>query len=288
MAIDNFIPELWSAALLTSLSKVLVYGQGNVINTDYEGMIKRMGDTVRINAIGEITINDYVKNQTITDPQELLSAQTVLNITQAKFFNFMVDDVDAVQANVSVMLEAMRRASYALRNVIDQFIAGQYTDVSASNLIASDASPFIPTITAGTGFNDAYDKIVDLGIILDQNNVPEDGRFVIIPPKYVGYLLKDNRFVNYGTEMNRATLATGQIGRISGLDVLTSNNVPNTAATKYKVLAGHKMAWTFANQINQVEAFRPYNRFADAIKGLALYGSKVVRPECLALLTTSP
>lgn len=288
MAIDNFIPELWAASLLVSLQKVLVYAQPNVINTDYEGLIRHLGDTVRINAIGEITVNNYTKNATITDPQELLSAQTTLNITQAKFFNFMVDDVDQVQTNVNVMMEAMRRASYALRNVIDQFIASQYTDVASANLVGSDASPYIPNVVAASGYNDAYERLVDLNVVLDQNNVPEEGRWCIVPPKYVGYLLKDNRFVSYGTTANRDALNNGTIGRVSGLDVMVSNNVPNTGGIKYKILAGHNMAWTYASQISQVEAFRPYNRFADAIKGLALFGAKVVRPECLALLTANP
>lgn len=285
MALNNFIAEIWSAQLLVALKKSLVYGSDLVINKDYSGEIKKMGDTVRINSIGDPAIFDYVKNAPIGNPQQLSSAQSTLTISKAKGFNFMVDDVDAAQSNINVMGEAMNRSGYRLKDGADQFIAAQY--VEAANALYSDGSPYVPTITAGSGFNDAYDRLIDMDVALDENNVPEDGRWAIVPPWYEGLLLKDNRFVGYGTDKNRAAMENGMIGRVGGLTVLKSNNVPNTNATKYKLLAGHSMAWSFAEQINEVEAYRHQQFFSDAVRGLYLYGARVVRPEALVVLTAN-
>jgi len=285
MALDNFIPEIWSANLLVSLQKSFVYADPYVINGDYEGEIRKMGDSVRISSIGDPTISNYVKNTAIGNPQELTSAQSTLTISQAKSFNFMVDDVDAAQANISVMQEAMRRAAYRLKDGYDQFIAALYTDIAAANITFPDTAPFTPTITAGTGYNDAYDQLITLEVKLDENNIPEDGRWVVIPPWYEGLLLRDNRFVSFGTDANRDTLANGVIGRVGGMVVKKSNNVPNITGTKYKIIAGHSMAWSAANQINEVEAYRHQQFFADAMRGLFLYGAKVLRPESLAMMS---
>jgi len=100
-------------------------------------------------------------------------------------------------------------------------------------------------------------------------------------------MLKDDRFVKSGTEGSEQRLLNGYIGRAAGFDVLKSNNVPNTNGALYKIIAGHSIAWSYAEQVNQVEAYRPERRFADAVKGLHLYGGKTVRPTALAVLTAS-
>lgn len=281
MALTNFIPELWSARLLENLRKNLVYGQEGVINRDYEGEIRQYGDTVRINAIGTVTVGDYTRNTNIGDPETLTDAQTTLLIDQSKYFNFQIDDLDAAQQNPKVMDAAMREAAYALRNTADQFIASHYTEVAAGNTIGSDVTPEVPTAST------AYELLVDLATLLDENNVPEDDRWAIVPPWYHGLLLKDDRFVSSGATQAEDRLANGRIGRVAGLTVLVSNNVPNNAGAAYKILAGHPIAWSYAEQVNKVEAYRPEQRFADAVKGLHLYGAKVVRPQALALLVAS-
>jgi hypothetical protein len=125
---------------------------------------------------------------------------------------------------------------------------------------------------------------------LDEADVPEQGRFVIVPPWYEGLMLKDDRFIKTGSSAAENRLANGIIGYAAGFIVLKSNNVPKVAAGQgvvenYKIIAGHNIAWSFAEQVNQVEAYRPEKRFADAVKGLHLYGCKVVRPEALAVLS---
>ncbi|MCL6611183.1 MAG: P22 coat protein - protein 5 domain protein [Peptococcaceae bacterium] len=281
MALDNFIPEIWSARLLVSLKKFLVYGQDGVVNRDYEGEIRQMGDTVRINSIGPVTVGTYTKNTNIGDPEALTDAQTTLTIDQAKYFNFLVDDVDRAQQNPKVMDQAMQEAAYALRDAADQYIAGLYTGVAAGNTIGNDTTPIVPTKT------DAYEHLVDLSVILTDAKVPQDGRWVVVPPWFYGLLLKDDRFVDASKAGTDAALRNGEVGKAAGFTVLQSHNVPNTSGAKYKIIAGHPIAISYAEQINKVEAFRPEKRFADAVKGLHLYGAKLVRPEAIAVMTAN-
>lgn len=278
MALDSFIPQVWSARLLMNLHKKLVYAQEGVVNRDYEGEIRDMGDTVKINAIGPVTIGTYTKNTDITDPETLTDSQTMLLIDQAKYFNFQIDDVDRAQQNPKVMDAAMREAAYGLANVADQYVAGLYTGVSAGNTIGDDTTPVVPDKT------NAYEYLVDLATILDENDIPEDGRWVVVPPWFHGLLQKDDRFV-HATTAGDGVVRNGVIGQAAGFTVYKSNNVPNTSGTKYKIIAGHPWAITYADQINKVEAYRPEKRFADAVKGLHLYGAKLVRPNAIAVMT---
>lgn len=281
MALNSFIPEIWSARLLYNLNKTLVYGQQNVVNREYEGEIKAKGDTVRINSIGRVTVGDYAKNNDMAAPETLTDAQTTLVIDQAKYFNFQIDDIDKIQQYPKVMDEAMQEAAYALANTADQFIAGHYVDVAAGNTIGDDTTPEAPTAQT------AYELLVDLSVLLDENDIPPTGRWVIVPPWYEGLMLKDDRFVKSGVMPAEQRLLNAIVGQAAGFTVLKSNNVPNTAGAKYKIVAGHPMAWSFAEQASQVEAYRPESRFADAVKGLHLYGAKVVRPNALAVLTAN-
>jgi hypothetical protein len=274
MAVTNFIPQIWSARLNENLKKVLVYG--TVVNTDYEGDIRQAGDTVKINSVGAVSIGTYDGATGISAPEELNSSQVLLMIDQAKYFNFKVDDVDKAQANVNLLDIGMREAAYGLKDVMDTYIASLYTGVAAGNTIGDDTTPIVPTST------NAYDYLVDLGVILDENNVPEIDRFVIVPAWFHGLLLKDARFTK-----DPQIMATGYIGEVDGMKVFKSNNVPNTAGTKYKIIAGYKGAIAFAQQINNVEAYRPENFFADAVKGLALYGAKLIKPQAIAVLTAN-
>ena len=279
MSINNFIPTVWSARLLMGLDKAHVYGA--LINRDYEGEIKEKGNTVKINSIGEVTIGDYVKNSDMSAPEELNGSPQVLEITQGKYFNFQLDDVDKAQQTPKLMDKAMNRSSYALNDVSDRYIASFYTDAAAANLIGSDASPVVPTVS------NAYDHLVDLGVKLDEANVPSDGRWVVIPAWFHGLLQKDSRFVAVGTSKSDEVLRNGRIGEAAGFTVHKSNNVPNIAGTKFKIMAGHSLALSFAEQIVSVEAYRPEKRFADAVKGLHVYGGKTVVPQALAVLTAN-
>lgn len=303
MSLNNFIPEIWSQELLKNLRRTLVYA--NLCNTDYDGAIAKMGDTVRINAIGDITVSNYTKDTSIGSPQTLTDAQTILQITQAKFFNFAVDDVDKAQGNPAVMAEAMSYAGYKLRFNIDQFVAGLYTDVATTNLIGSAGAPVTVAVANQTnigGGTTLYDYLVQLNQLMTQVDVPDAGDgFVVMPAWGQTLLAQDIRFTSFNTPEAQAARrsgnplggmagqAAGYIGDINNMACYVSNNAPHIGGTvgasgsQDVFLAGHKIAWSFADNVQEVEGYRPPDRFADAVKGLHLYGAKVVRPQALAV-----
>ena len=275
MAISTFVPQIWEARLLEHLDKALVYG--NLVNRDYEGDIRNQGDTVKINQISDITVNNYTKGSNITY-ESVDGTPTTLTIDQAKYFAFKVEDIDQVQANVNLVDGAMARASYALRDVVDKHIAAHYTDVT--NTIGDDTTP--ESITSA---NKAYEALVDLRTALDEKNVQSTGRFVVVPPAFYAYMLKDSRFVAAGTSKTDSVLANGFIGQAAGFDIYQSNNVPNTEGTLYKVMAGTRQGISYAQQILSTEALRLEGTFSDAVRGQLVYGSVTVQPKALAVLT---
>ena len=266
---DNFIPELWSARLLQNLDKTFVYPQ--CANRTYEGEVRNLGDTVHIQKFGDIEVADYTKAGGVGEPKDPGAGSTVaLVIDQAKYFNFKIEDIEAVQANVNLMEKAMQRAAYAIGDVIDKYIASFVKDAGING-----------GEVAVTKEN-AYDTLVDLKVKFNKENVPAAGRFVVVPPEFLGMLEKDDRYTKYDAADVKAN---GVRGRVAGFDVRESNNVPFTSeGSKYTVMAGTDMAIAYAGQIAKMEAFRPEASFSDACKGLYVYGAKVVEPKALAKL----
>ena len=271
MAFTNFIPEVWSARLLEHLDNVHVYSA--LLNRDYEGDIRAYGDTVHINQIGDIAINDYT-GEDLAAPEELDSTMMELKIDQAKYFNFQVKDIDNAQSNPKVVDAAMQRASYNINDVIDNYLAGL--------LLAGVKSGSTITAQTLTSAN-AYDYLVDLGVLLNEHNVPMLGRWVVIPPWFHGLLLKDERFVGNGTGYNQAILQGGWVGDAAGFRIHLSNNVPESAGS-YSVIAGTNAAGSFAEQLVELEAYRLEKNFSDGLKGLHVYGAKVTQPDGLVVL----
>lgn len=271
MSVSNFIPELWSKRINQKLRKSLVFG--SVVNTDYEGEIGSGGDTVKINSIGDVTIGNYVPNSTSITPEQLNDYQTTLSIDTKKYFAFKVDDVDKAQVNANVMDEAMQSAAWGLKNAADESIAALYT--GAANTI---------TTTAIDSTN-AFAAVLTLGQYLSQENIPEDGRWLVIPPWFKTKLLLAKALVtDNGAAADAFT--NGKVGRVGGFDLYESNNVANDGTTYY-IMAGTRKAISFAAQVNKVEAYRPEASFSDAVKGLYVYGTKVVYPDALAVLTAT-
>jgi N4-gp56 family major capsid protein len=282
MAINAFVPQVWAAQLLVALQKALVFAQAGVVNRDYEGEISEYGDTVKITSISDPTIGTYTPNSTTITPEELNDAQRNLVIDQAKYFAFKVDDVNKRQARGDVMPEAMRRAAYKLRDVVDQYVAAFYTSVAAANQVNSGSAVSITTAAL------AYTNLVKLRTELDEANVTTEGRWVVIPPWYEALLLDSPNFINAEKAADGgAALRNGRIGRAAGFDILKSNNVVNVTGDDYAILAGVPTAISYAEQINKVEAYRPESSFSDAVKGLHLWGAKVIRPDSLAYLLAS-
>ena len=278
MAIDTFIPEVWSSTLLVALEEQHVTAQPGIVNRDYEGEINQFGDTVHIGSLADPTISNYVKNVTVIAPQTLTTTDAILAIDQSKYFAFEIDDVDLRQTrNGGAMLNtAAGRSAIGLRDLVDTYLLGLMT-VSAGTIL-----PAQDVLTADAAFL----LLRRMRMQLNKANVAPDARWIIISPELEALLLGDPRFTDaqrYGTN---APIMNGEIGRAIGFRILTSNNLPQgTVGTGGEVsnwvIAGTAAGVTFAEQIRKTEAYRPQDSFSDAIKGLHLYGGKVVRPEAL-------
>lgn len=274
----TFIPEIWSSLILESLKKALVYAGPGVVNRNYEGDIRNQGDTVRIRSMSRPTIATYTKGSTTITPEQLTDAQRALVIDQSKYFAFELDDIDAAQSTGGELDTALVEASYGLRDLADQYVASLYTGAVSANQLGT-----VSVTTAAL----AYTQLRKLRTALNKANVPMEGRFVIVPPFYEGLLLEDDRFVRVDASGTSEGLRNGQIGRALGFDVMTSNNAPLVTGDDWAVLAGHPSAITFAEQIVKVETYRPQDSFSDAVKGLHVYGAKLVRPDAIATVIAS-
>ena len=283
MAIDHFIPKLWAARVLEHLDKALVYGA--LTTKEYQDEangILNWGDTVNINSFADPTIGDYTKNGTIGAPEVLTSDQRQLVINQAKYFNFGIDDIDAAQQKPKLMDSAMARAAYGLADQYDRYIASLYVDVAASNIVGlgNDTTPVVPTKT------NVYEYFTQASMLLDEASVPSSKRWAVIPPWLKKTLLNSGEFAA-DTALGDTVKTTGQLGSIAGFTVYVSNNVPNTSGARYKIMFGYPRAIASADQLNSIEAYRPERSFSDAVKGLHVYGGKLIQPTGIAVMTAN-
>lgn len=276
MAITNFVPEVWSASLLTALRNQLVYAQAGVFNRQYEGDIARAGDTVHITSFDDPAVRSYTKNGDITWDLLNDTGQT-LTIDQADYFAFKVDDIDKRQALPGFVDEATTGAAYSLATKADTYAATKLAaGVDSANKVGS------VTVTAP---EDAYNLLVELRTRLTKTNTPSTGRWVTVPPEFYAKLLKDDRFIRLDASGTTTGLRNGQVGDAAGFTVIEANTVPvgtGANAGVFTVLAGHSIAATWAEQIAETEALRLQNTFGDGIRGLHLYGAAVTRPKNIA------
>ncbi len=292
MAINNFKPTIWAKVILASLQKKLVYGSPMVVNDDYEGEICGAGNSVRITQFGDPDVSDYVPGQTITY-EPLNDAGLTLMIDQAKSVSFAIDDVDKRQAAGDMQTYLETRAAYKMADAADQFIAGKYTGVATGNVLGSTGSPLTPLPYAGATSHpaDFFVQVLEpLKVLLDQNNVPDDERYITLPPWAMSLISQTQAFVSV-TDMAgdpSQTFQRGFEGQVSGFNVMKSNNVPQPIAGGagtgvWAIQAGHPMAITYGEQIAETEALRLQNTFADGVRALHVYGAKLVRPDCIAV-----
>jgi len=267
MAITNFKPTIWSPAILVNLREALVYG--GLMNRDYEGEIASAGDTVKITSFGRPATRSYTKNQDIS--WDLLSDATrSLTIDQADYFAFTVDDVDRRQALPGFVESSTSEAGFALAEDVDKYVAA---------LMVSQGTN-AGTKTVSLASNTLYPLFTGLRTAHKRALTPDQGRWVVGSPELTAFLLQDARFINAQAAADAGmALHEGSIGRIAGFDYMESVNVPETSTTgAVKLISGHQMAGTFADQITETEAIRLQDQFGDGIRGLHLYGAKIVRP----------
>ncbi len=273
---QSFIREVWSAQVLVSLKKAQRYAQSGVVNRNYEGEIRNGGDTVRVRSISRPTISTYTKGGTLTYEQ-LTDAQRALTVDQQKSFSFVVDDIDKAQ-NGGAMPEAADEAAYGLRDLADQYVAALYTGAQTANQIGT------VSVTSG---DIAYTQLLALKTKLDEANVPDEGRWAIVPSWYEGLLLNNDKFVRVDASGTDEGLRNGRIGRAAGFTVLMSNNAPLVTGDDYAVMAGVPGAISYAEQIVEMEALRLQTTFGTGVRGLHVYGAKLMRPDAIATLIAS-
>ena len=268
MAITNMLPQIWSARILAKLEKNLVFAQPGVASRDYEGDIRADGDRVHIHSFNDLTVSSYTKNSTTITYEQLTDTRVTLLIDQSKYFAFKVDDIDTAQMRPKIIDAASDRAAYQLAEDADSYIAGLYSGASTSN-------PDNTVETSQFTATNVYQKLVDLSVLMDQVNLPAEQRFVVVPPWVKGLLLQNSTFV---TASKPDAVLNGQIGRIAGLNILVSNNVKTTGTSPVvsHMMAGHPSALAYAEQIVNLEGLRLEGSFSDAVRGLHLYGAKVL------------
>ena len=285
MAFESWKPEVIAADVQHQLEKSLVYGQPGVTNRNYEGDVQ-FAKSVRIVGVGSVTVKDYTQNNDMADPDTVLDTSLEMTIDYDKYFNFKVSNKDQAQTRIDIMAENNKEAAYAIRDAIDSIIGSLYTDASASNLIGTDAAPKIPNLTQGDASN-IYNLIEDCGVALSESKVPLEGRWMIVPPRFAGLIRKDLKLTAAAPQIAQPGMLNGSITRLGGFSIMESHNVPNTAGAKYKIMFGTSKAMTFASQVNDVRIMDMEKQFAKKVDGEYVFGCKVVRPECLGVMTAS-
>ena len=271
MAITNFIPTIWSENLLTSLDKQYIAVAN--CSRDYEGEIKNKGSVVKICGVGDITVSDYTKDTDMSAPQALSDTVMELKIDQAKFFNFQIDDVDKAQCTPKLMEAAMKSAASAMANEADKYVYGLYKNATRN----------VPHADLSDG--KLLETIIAARQALYENNVTDNDSVVLeVSPAVASVILKEKLALTNSAE----SLENGCIGYVAGCKVFVSNNiveiVDDLGNVAHKCLMRTKRAIAFAEQLSEIDAYRPEKRFADAVKGLHLYGAKLVYPSELVLL----
>lgn len=287
MSIADFVPEFWVARFRRHLDSRLVYAQPTVVNREYEGEISQQGDTVHIPKIGDVTVKTYAKNTDIAAPERPDGGTIPLIIDTMRYFNVAIDDVDRVQTIPGVFDQFTRRAGRAMAVELDSGVAAKMVagaGIKGGTLGTSAAPKKLGN--AGTDDYTLFEFAVELRRLFDNNDAPEEDRWFAIPPDLENTALLDPNFVPAGADEQR----TGKIGRIAGFDVLKTTAVPTITKTgsatydSWAILAGAgNYATTHADQIVKVKAYEMEKQFGDGVKGLNVWGTKVVEPETLAL-----
>ena len=281
MSVSNFIPVVWNAQLEQDFYQQAI--AVNLVNHNYEGEAQK-GNTVRINTAGAITIKDY-KTGVISDgdsgtvarttaPDAVSTTSIDLLIDQEKSFDFLVDDIDKAQAAGS-MDTFTANAGIALAADADKAVlSGMYSAVTAQ------------TATAITTWQNAWDVIRGLRKVLNKAYVPQGGRSIIINSEFESVLLSSgSNLITVDTSGSPDGLRNASVGRLLGFDIYVTDNTPNVA--KPQAIAFHTSAYTFASQVQESEAMRAQDSFADRLRGLHVYGHKAVKTAGIAVITAS-
>ena len=290
-----FLPKVYSKKVLNFFRKASVAEA--ITNTDYSGEISAFGDTVRIIKEPTITVYQYERGQDVTQTK-LTDVEETLTVDVANAFKFKVDDIEKSMSHVNFKEVASSSAAYALRDAFDEgVIAEMFSGVSSSSpdhVIGSDSSTADATMTHatnsvdllgsdGTGV-DAIDLMARMARLLDEQNIPEEGRWFLAGPTFYEELAKSSsKLMSVDFNAGQGSIRNGLVssGKLRGFDMYKSNNIAATSNATGKVLAGHVSSTATAQAITQTEVIRDPSSFGDIVRGLHVYGADVLRSEAL-------
>jgi hypothetical protein len=290
-----FLPSVYSKKVLNFFRKASVVEA--ITNTDYAGEISAFGDSVKIIKEPVISVSDYTRGSDTT-ATKLTDQELTLVVDSAKAFKFIVDDIESNMSHVNFKEVASSSAAYALRDSYDAaVIAAMFSGCSSSSpdhIIGSDSSTADATMTHatnsvdllgsdGTGV-DAIDLMARMARLLDDQNVPEEGRWFVAPPSFYEELAQSgSKLLSVDFNAGQGSIRNGLVssGKLRGFDMYKSNNIAATSNASGKVLAGHMSSTATANTILSTEVLRDPSSFGDIVRGLHVYGSKVLRTEAL-------
>lgn len=297
----TFIPEIWSSKLIEKFYDATVLAA--ISNTDYEGEIKNHGDKVKMRQRPTITIRDYTANVDLVVDRP--SAPLVeMNIDKGKYFNLHLDDVMKVQADVDMMNQWSSDASEQMKITIDSDVLIYMVGLATARNRGSGAGRISQNITLGVAGTpvtitrtNVIDYIILLGQVLDEQNIPETGRWLVAPAWMTSLLkrsdLRDATLTGDGVSVMR----NGRLGMIDRFTIYGSNLLPtsvtdgvggNDADGATYVYAGHKVALTFASQLTELEVMRSERTFGNLMRGLQVYGRQVIDATAFAQLYCKP
>ena len=295
----NFIPEIWSGKMIEKFYATTVLAA--IANTNYEGEIKSHGDKVWIRTRPTITIRTYTAGEILTFERPS-STPLTLNIDKGKYFNTIMDDVHDVQSDFNLLSLWAEDAAEQMKITIDteQLLAllGQAQAVTNRGATAGAKSANINLGVTGTpltivsraptaGQVEILDLIVRLGQVLDEQNIPETGRWIVLPAWAAAKLklsdLRDASLTGDGTSV----LRNGRLGMIDRFTIYVSNLSPKGAVTglaagEFAIFAGVTNAYTFATQMTRMETLRSESTFGTIMRGLQVYGAGIIDPTALA------
>ena len=290
-----FLPSVYSKKVLNFFRKASVVEA--ITNTDYAGEISAYGDSVKIIKEPVISVSDYTRGSDTTDTK-LTDQEITLVVDSAKAFKFIVDDIETNMSHVNFKEVASSSAAYALKDSYDAAVlATMFAGVSASapdHIIGADAAAGtggVAETTAsvdllgsdGTGV-DAIDLMARMARLLDDQNVPEEGRWFVAPPSFYEELSQSgSKLLSVDFNAGQGSIRNGLVssGKLRGFDMYKSNNIAATSNATGKVMAGHMSSTATANTILSTEVLRDPTSFGDIVRGLHVYGAKVLRDDAL-------
>ena len=293
-----FLPKIYSKKVLNFFRKASVVEA--ITNTDYAGEISAFGDSVRIIKEPVISVSDYTRGSDTTQTK-LTDQELTLVVDSAKAFKFIVDDIETNMSHVNFKEVATSSAAYALRDSYDAaVIASMFSGVSTSSpdhVLGADAAAATQTMgqhqggsnsidllgSDGTG-TDPLDVMSFMAKLLDEQSVPEEGRWFVAPPSFYNELAQSgSKLLSVDFNAGQGSIRNGLVssGKLRGFDMYKSNNVAAASTATGKILAGHISSTATAQTIISTEVLRDPTSFGDIVRGLHVYGAKVLRPEAL-------